>query len=70
MKKPNVSDRGKPAAEVVRRGLRAPTPTRVENGFVVFDVPPDSPPVTLQLVNRLRDEVEDRAAGRKDRETA
>jgi hypothetical protein len=49
---------GKAASELIRKGLRAPTPTRVENGFVVFDVPPDSPPITLELVNRVRDEIE------------
>ena len=49
---------GKAVSELVRKGLRAPTPTRVENGFVVFDVPADSPPATLDLVNRLRDEPE------------
>jgi hypothetical protein len=49
---------GKAVSELIRKGLRAPTPTRVENGFVVFDVPPDSPPITLELVNRVRDEIE------------
>jgi hypothetical protein len=49
---------GKAVSELILKGLKAPLPTRIENGFVVFDVPSDSPSITLELVNRLRDEVE------------
>ena len=49
---------GKAVSELVRKGLRAPTPTRVENGFVVFDVPADSPPITTERVKELESEME------------
>jgi hypothetical protein len=49
---------GKAASELVRRGLDAPTPTRIVNGFVVFDVPPGSSPITSKRVKQL--ETEDR----------
>jgi hypothetical protein len=47
---------GKAASELVRRGLEAPTPTRIVNGFVVFDVPADSSPITSKRVKQLETE--------------
>lgn len=49
---------GKAVSELVRKGLRAPTPTRIENGIVVFDVPPDSPPITSERVKELESALE------------
>jgi hypothetical protein len=49
---------GKAVSELVRKGLRAPTPTRIVNGIVVFDVPPDSPPITSERVKELESELE------------
>ena len=39
-------------SELIRRGLSARTPVREENGFVLFDLPADSPQVTLEDVQR------------------
>jgi len=44
---------GKAASELVRKGSASPTPTRVVNGFVVFDIPPDSPKITAEKVKEL-----------------
>lgn len=49
---------GKAVSELVRRGLRAPTPTRMENGILVFDVPADSPPITMERIKQLESEPE------------
>lgn len=49
---------GKAASDLVRRGLNAPTPTRVVNGFVVFDVPAGSPKITTERVKELESELE------------
>jgi len=49
---------GKAVSELVRKGLRAPTPTCIENGIVVFDVPADSPPITSERVKELESELE------------
>jgi hypothetical protein len=49
---------GKAASELVRRGASTPTPTRLVNGFVVFDVPPDSPRITSERVKELESELE------------
>lgn len=49
---------GKAVSELVRKGLRAPLPTRMENGFLVFDVPPDTPPITSERVKELESELE------------
>ena len=48
---------GKAVSELVRRGLRSPLRTKVENGFVVVDLPPDSPLVTDEHVRKLLDEM-------------
>jgi hypothetical protein len=47
---------GKAVSELVRRGLRAPLQTRIVDGFHVVDLPPDSPVVTDDDVQRLKDE--------------
>jgi hypothetical protein len=49
---------GKAASELVRKGFVSPTPTRVVNGIVVFDVPPDSPRITTERVKELESELE------------
>jgi hypothetical protein len=49
---------GKAASELVRRGSSTPTPTRLVNGFVVFDLPPDSPRITSERVKELESELE------------
>ena len=49
---------GKAVSDLLRRGLETPTPTRVISGFVVFDVPPDSPPITGIRVKELEEDLE------------
>jgi hypothetical protein len=49
---------GEAASELVRKGFSCPTPTRIVNGIVVFDVPPDDPPITVEKVKRLESELE------------
>jgi hypothetical protein len=49
---------GKAVSELVRRGLRAPLQTRLVNGFHVVELPPDSPPVSAENVEKLQDELE------------
>lgn len=49
---------GKAVSDLVRRGLNAPYPTRVVNGWHVAILPPDSPEVTTEDVQRLQDELE------------
>jgi hypothetical protein len=49
---------GKAASELVRKGFSSPTPTRLVNGIVVFDVPPDSPLITTERVKELESETE------------
>ena len=47
---------GKAASELVRRGFASPTPTRMVNGIVVFDLPPDSPKITTERIKELESE--------------
>src|SRR5690242_6056802 len=49
---------GKAVSELVRRGLHAPLRTRLVNGFHVVELPPGSPPVSSEDVERLQDELE------------
>ena len=49
---------GKAVSDLVRRGLNAPYPTRIVNGWHVAVLPPDSPKVTTEHVLRLLDELE------------
>jgi len=53
---------GKAASELVRKGFTTPTPTRIVNGLVVFDVPPDSPRITSGRVKKLLSEMDDAEA--------
>jgi hypothetical protein len=47
---------GKAVSDLVRRGLHAPLQTRVVNGFHVVELPPGSPPVSTEDVEKLQDE--------------
>ncbi len=49
---------GKAASELVRKGYHTPTPTRIEHGFVVFDLPPSSEKVTTERVKELLEDTE------------
>ena len=49
---------GKAASELLRKGAAAQTPTRLVHGFVVFDVPPDSPRITTERIRELESELE------------
>jgi hypothetical protein len=53
---------GKAASELVRKGFTTPTPTRIVNGLVVFDLPPGSPPITSERVKKLLSEMDDAEA--------
>lgn len=44
---------GKAVSELVRRGISANRPTRLKNGLLVVDLPPDSPIVTSEKVREL-----------------
>ena len=44
---------GKAASELVRTGIHGPTPTRIENGFVVFDIPAGPEKITSERVKKL-----------------
>lgn len=41
---------GKVLSELARRGLAPPARMKDRNGFPVFDVPDDAPPITLEMV--------------------
>jgi hypothetical protein len=49
---------GRAVSELVRQGIARPLETREENGFHVVVLPEGSEEITLDLVNRLRDEIE------------
>jgi len=49
---------GKAVSELVRRGLRAPIQTRVVNGFHVIELPPGSPPVTIEHIRKVEEELD------------
>jgi hypothetical protein len=50
---------GKAASELVRKGFSTPTPTRMVNGLVVFDVPADDPAISNERVKELlEDEID------------
>jgi hypothetical protein len=44
---------GKAISELLRRAFTMPRPTRTVNGLQVFDLPPDSPRVTMKRVQDL-----------------
>ena len=48
---------GKAISDLARKGARAEMPTRKVRGLVVFDLPPDSPVVTMETVKRLESEL-------------
>ena len=48
---------GDAVSRLLKQALSKPLGTRVENGFEVFDVPNDSPVVTLEHVQRMIDEL-------------
>jgi hypothetical protein len=50
---------GRAVSDLVRRGLAARTPTKVVNGLVVFDVPPDTPPITSERIMELESEMDE-----------
>jgi hypothetical protein len=47
---------GKAVSDLVRRGLETRAPTRIVNGLVVFDLPPESPRISSQRVKELESE--------------
>lgn len=47
---------GKAVSELVRRGMNSTRPTRIVNGLLVVDLPPDSPRVTTSRVRELEAE--------------
>lgn len=48
---------GKVLSDLIRRGLRAPTPALEEDGVVMFQLPEDSPVVTTDDIRRLESEL-------------
>lgn len=47
---------GEVVSELARRSLKRPVPQAKRNGIPLLTSRPDSPPVTMDLVNTLRDE--------------
>ena len=50
---------GKAVSDLVRRGLSSRAPTKVVNGVVVFDVPPDARPITSERIKELESEMDE-----------
>jgi hypothetical protein len=48
---------GQAASCLLNQALNKPLGTRIENGFEVFDLPDDSPIVTLEHVQKMIDEL-------------
>ncbi len=44
-------------SDLARRSLETPAPTAKRNGIPLLGVRPEASPVTLEIVNALRDEV-------------
>jgi hypothetical protein len=44
---------GKAASELVRKGAKAAVPTRLVDGFVVFDIPSGGPKISSERVKEL-----------------
>ena len=44
---------GEAVSDLVHRALTEPRPTKEVNGVLVFDLPPDSPRVTMKKVREL-----------------
>jgi hypothetical protein len=49
---------GKAASQLLRKGLASSTPTRMVNGFVVFDIPTEPRKITTQLVKKIESDLE------------
>jgi len=47
---------GDAVTELIRKAFRTPTPTKIVDGLRVFDVPPDSPPITTERIKELEAE--------------
>ena len=47
---------GEAVSELVRRGFASQRPTKNVNGLVVFDLPPDSPPVSGKKICQIQDD--------------
>ena len=47
---------GKAVSDLIRKGLKAQAQVRRKGGLVVFDLPADSPAVTMETVKRLESE--------------
>ena len=47
---------GRTVSDLVRRGLNASTPSQEKDGLVVFQLPADSPQVTMEDVRRIEAE--------------
>jgi hypothetical protein len=43
---------GKALSEIARRGLAPRKHSKTRSGFPVFDVAPDAPPITLEMVRQ------------------
>lgn len=48
---------GEIISDLARRSLAKPKPRTERNGIPLLIVQPDAPPVTLDIVNALRDEI-------------
>ena len=46
---------GKALSELARRGLAPQRQSKTRSGFPVFDVDPDAPPITLEMVKDALD---------------
>jgi hypothetical protein len=47
---------GKAVSALIRKGSLAQTPVRHELGLTIFDLPEDSPVVTMEMVRQLENE--------------
>jgi hypothetical protein len=47
---------GQALSELARRGLAPRNHSKTRSGFPVFDVAPDAPPITLEMVKAALDE--------------
>ena len=49
---------GKAASDLLRKGLASSTPTRLVNGFVVFDIRAEPRKITTELVKKIESDLE------------
>lgn len=49
---------GTAASHLLRKGLESSTPTKLINGFVVFDLPPKGAKISTEFVKKLESELE------------